>query len=44
MMHPRTEVRTMSPQSAVASVLAGTATALLVWMFSAASAFAVVVG
>ena len=44
MMRPRTEVRTTFPRSVVASVIAGTMTALLVWMFSAAPAFAVVVG
>ena len=37
-------VRTPFPQCAVASALASTLTALLVWMFSSASAFAVVVG
>lgn len=41
---PRTAARTTLSHRAVASALAGTLTALLVWMFSAASAFAVVAG
>lgn len=40
----RTATQTIFPQCAVASALAGALTALLVWMFSAASAFPVVVG
>jgi len=43
-MMTRTAAQAIFPQCAVASALAGTLTALLVWMFSAASAFAVVVG
>lgn len=44
MMLPRTEILTTFPQCAAASALAATLTALTVWMFSAASAFAVVAG
>lgn len=44
MMYPRTEVRTTFPQCAAVSALAATLTALTVWMFSAASALAVVAG
>jgi hypothetical protein len=43
-MMTRKAARTTFSHRAVASALAGTLTALLVWMFSAASAFAVVVG
>ena len=41
-MMTRTATRTTFSHRAAASALAGTLTALLVWMFSAASAFSVV--